>query len=120
MDSRQFALLAKQHAVNEVVERLMKSLRTPYKIPHETAAKAPLEDSLSSWLEAQSLVQRQRSEWFSRLAEEDQKVIATILTECAELSVSSLFALIDGVAGDYEGVFEIVAVESPEQIPRKV
>jgi len=114
MDSRQFALLAK-HAVNEVVEQLIKSLRTPHTIPRRTAAKTPLDDSLSSWLEAQSRVQQQRSEWFSRLAEDDQDVVAAILQECAELSASSLFALIDGVAGDYKGVFEIVAVSAGQR-----
>src|SRR5262245_30614463 len=115
MDSRQFALLAKQHAIHEVVEQLITSLRTPHTIPHRTAAKTPLDDSLSSWLEAQSRVQQERSEWFSRLAEDDQEVVAAILQECAELCVSSLFALIDGVAGDYQGVFEIVAVSAGQR-----
>jgi hypothetical protein len=113
MDSRQFALLAKQHAVHEVVEQLVKSLTAPT-TSQGMATPTPADD-FSSWLKAQSSIQQQRSEWFSRLAEKDQKLVAAILQECAELSVSSLFALIDGVAGEYEGVFEIVAVESPEQ-----
>ena len=42
-------------------------------------------------------------------------MVSGMLQECAELSVSSLFALIDGVAGDYKGVFEIVAVSAGQR-----
>lgn len=37
--------------------------------------------------------------------------MGNILEECAEQVLASFFCLVDGVGGNYEGVFEIVAVE---------
>jgi hypothetical protein len=48
------------------------------------------------------------------LTEEEQQIVQTLIEEVAELSVFSVLTTIDGVAGPYEGVFEVVAVDAEE------
>ena len=49
--------------------------------------------------------------WFSGLDEEGQQTFKELLQECAEATSFHFFNLINGTGGDFEGVFEIVAVE---------
>lgn len=39
-------------------------------------------------------------------------MIRDILEDCAETAIASFFTLLDGVGGNYEGVFQIVAIDS--------
>lgn len=45
------------------------------------------------------------------VAEDEQKLMGNILEECAERVLANFFCLVDGVGGNYESVFEIVAVD---------
>jgi REP element-mobilizing transposase RayT len=58
-----------------------------------------------------SAVERRQTEWFSRLTDDERKMIRNILEDCAERTLANFFCLVDGAAGNYKGVFEIVAVE---------
>ena len=51
---------------------------------------------------------------FRNLLPDDRSRIESIIKGTAELSTFSFLTLIDGVAGSYEGVFEIVAVDAYE------
>jgi len=112
MDSREFAAMAKQYAVDQVVEGIVARLKSPRL---STEAKTPhneIEHAISRWINEDALAERRRSEWFNRLKEDDQKILKDTLEDCAERAAATLFCLIDGVDGSYEGVFEIVAVDS--------
>ena len=46
------------------------------------------------------------------ISESGRQTVESIAAELAELAVSSIFTVIDGVGGSYEGVFEIIAVDA--------
>lgn len=112
MDNREFVVMTKQYAVNDVVEECVNALKAPRLPKHLPVPRGPVEESITRWITDHSLVEQQRSEWFNLLTEEHQKMVRAILEDCAERAVASLFTLLDGVGGAYEGVFEIVAVDS--------
>lgn len=111
MDSCEFVMIAKQYAVDEVVRECVKELKSPRPPKGSPAPRSLVEESIRQWLNDRSLVEQRRSDWFKRLAEDDQRLMRNILEECAEKVLASFFCLVDGVGGNYEGVFEIVAVE---------
>src|ERR1019366_7525962 len=112
MDSREFVAITKQCAVDEVVEQTVDSLKAP-RLPNPLQEPhGPVEQSISQWINDRSLVKQHRSEWFNRLTEDEQAMIRDILEDCAETAVASFFTLLDGVGGNYEGVFQIVAIDS--------
>ena len=115
MDSRQFVVMTKQYAVDEVVEEVVSALKAPRLPADQQVVHNDVEQSISKWINDHSLVERQRSEWFNQLTEENRKMVRAILEDCAERAVASFFTLLDGVGGAYEGVFEVVAVDSEEQ-----
>lgn len=111
MDSRGFVMMAKQYAVDEVVRDCVKELKSPRLPKRSPAPRGQVEKSIRQWVNDRSRIERRRSDWFSRLAQSDQRLIGDILEECAERALANFFCLVDGVGGNYEGVFEIVAVE---------
>ena len=115
MDSRQFVVMTKQYAVDEVVVEVVGALKAPRLPADQQVVHNDVEQSISKWINDHSLVERQRSEWFNQLTEESRKMVRAILEDCAERAVASFFTLLDGVGGAYEGVFEVVAVDSEEQ-----
>jgi len=115
MDSRQFVVMTKQYAVDEVVVEVVGALKAPRLPVDQQVVHNDVEQSISKWINDHSLVERQRSEWFNQLTEENRKMVRAILEDCAERAVASFFTLLDGVGGAYEGVFEVVAVDSEEQ-----
>jgi hypothetical protein len=115
MDSRQFVAMTKQYAVDKVVEEVVGALKKPRLPAEQQVAHNDVEPSISMWMNDHSLVERQRAEWFNQLTEENRKMVRAILEDCAERAVASFFILLDGVGGVYEGVFEVVAVDSEEQ-----
>jgi hypothetical protein len=111
MDNREFVLMAKRYAVDEIVQMCVNRLKTPQLPKSSAEPRGPAEESITRWLNYHSAVEQRRSEWFNRLAEDEQKMIRSILEECAEMALANFFCLVDGVQGNYKGVFEIVAVE---------
>ena len=114
MDSREFVAMTKQYAVDDVVDACVTELRVPKPKLQDVPPfpRGPMEESISRWIDEHALVKRQRSEWFNRLTTHDQNFIRDILRDCAEKVLGNFFCFVDGVGGDYEGVFEIVSVES--------
>jgi hypothetical protein len=113
MNNREFAVMAKRHAVDEVAEEVVNNLGNPRLPPHRQVSSGDLiGQSIQKWIHGHSQIERRRSEWFNRLTNEDQETLAEILRDCAEKAVWNILCLIDGVGGAYEGVFEIVAVDS--------
>jgi hypothetical protein len=115
MDNREFVVRTKQYAVDDVVNQIFNTLKTPRPAKHLDRSGSPVEQDISQWINGHSLLEQRRSEWFNRLKENDQRTIRDILEDCAELAVASFFTFLDGVGGSYEGVFEIVAVGSEDQ-----
>ena len=104
--------MTKQYAVDQVVEQAINSLGTPG-LPKPSRENADMvEQSISQRIHDRSLVEQRRSEWFNRLTEHDRMMIRDILEDCAEMAIGSFFTLLDGVGGNYEGVFQIVAIDS--------
>ena len=112
MDNREFVVMTKEYAVDDVVEECVNALKAPRLRKHLPVPRGRVEESITRWITDHSLVEQQRSEWFNLLTEEHQKMVRAILEDCAERAVASFFTLLDGVGGAYEGVFEIVAVDS--------
>ncbi len=107
MKSREFVKYAKRYAVDDSVKIVMGELTSPRTL-HKTEFK-------SEWFDRQQQIRKKQSEWFTNLDEEGQKNISQLLHECSELTLLNLFALIDGVGGDYKGVFEILAVDETDR-----
>jgi hypothetical protein len=99
MDSRQFVVMTKQYAVDEVVKEVVGALKAPRLPADLQIAHNHVEPSISKWINDHSLVERQRSEWFNQLTEENRKMVRAILEDCAERAVASFFTLLDGVGG---------------------
>jgi hypothetical protein len=113
MNNREFAAMAKRHAVDEVADEVVDNLENPRLTPHRQVDPGDLiGQSIQKWIDRHSQIKQRRSEWFHRLTNDDQETLREILKDCAEKAVGNLFCLIDGVGGAYEGVFEIVAVDS--------
>ncbi len=112
MDSREFVKLAKHETVDNTIKVLIDHLRTPRRPRPAAVEKVPgiVADSLREWFNEGAIRQQRQAAWFATLGEDGQRTLFGLLEECAELAASSFFALIDGVGGEFEGVFEIVAV----------
>jgi hypothetical protein len=111
MDARKFVELAKLEAVDGVVAQTLKTLEMPRVIPQTARDTGHIAD----WLRRRALEEQKRAAWFTALSEDERQTFSSIATEVAELAVLSLLSLIDGVGGNYSGVFEIVAVDSNDQ-----
>ncbi len=114
MNSRDFVQMVKSYSIDDVVQRTMKELESPRR-PGQTRTSNVIERSISEFQNKQFAISERRSEWFNGLAMEQKEMLRDALQECAENAVTTLFTLIDGVGGPYEGVFEIVAIDSKEQ-----
>jgi hypothetical protein len=110
LDSREFVAKTKRYAVDDTVELILKSLKSP-RLPNvSNGADDTVDPSISQWMEESSRKEQSRSDWLKRLSADDQIIFRNILEECAEKTVFGMFCFIDGVGGDSEGVFEIVEV----------
>jgi len=105
LDKREFAKLVTKEAIDGVVQSTLDRLRNPIVFRDQPA---------SGWFAKQQLESQRQSEWFRNLSPDDRSRIESIIKGTAELSTFSFLTLIDGVAGSYEGVFEIVAVDADE------
>ena len=114
MDNRKFVAMVKKEAVDDVVKIIVNGLGSP---PSLFTAKPNDEigQSVATFRNKAGAEKRNQSEWFKRLNKDEQGVVQRLLEECAELAVANLFTLIDGVGGNYEGVFEIVAIDSKDR-----
>lgn len=114
MDNRKFVELAKRYTVDDTVKIIMKSLRSP--MEPKPAAQSNLDpiitEAINRRFDERVIAEQRRAVWFSELSESGQQILREIVEESVEFSAASFFTLIDGVGGDYEGVFEIVAVNS--------
>jgi hypothetical protein len=115
MDNREFVVMAKRYAVDDVIRECLNELRTPRPPERSPAPRGPIEEGMARWLNDRSVVGRCRSDWFNRLSGDEQRLVGNILEECAERTLENLFCLVDGVGGGYEGVFEIVAVNGKDR-----
>jgi hypothetical protein len=48
-------------------------------------------------------------------SDSDRQIVAELLRECTEKAIGSVFAIIDGVAGEVPGVFEIAEIDGDER-----
>jgi hypothetical protein len=112
MNSREFVRIVKQEAVDYVVRSISNTLRSPLPLRPEPDLGDPIKHSIADFYNTGAAVEQRRSAWFQQLSEEQQTMLAGILRDCAELSAHSFCGLIDGVGGGYEGVFELVAIDS--------
>jgi hypothetical protein len=110
-----FVSRTKRYAVDDTVEMIMKSLRSPRIMSAKTKNADPIGQGVSEWMEKRSREEQRRSEWFKRLSADDQLILRNILVGCAEMTAASIFTFLDGVGGDSEGVFEIVEVVGDER-----
>jgi hypothetical protein len=114
MKSRDFVQMVKRYSVDDVVEETIKELQTPRR-PPQTQSSGVIGRSISQWENKRFAISKGRSEWFNGLPEKEKGVFQDILQDCVQNAVTTLFTMIDGVGGPYEGVFEIVAIDSDEQ-----
>lgn len=113
MDSRELVVMVKRYAVDDIVESFVGTLKSPRSgLPD--AANPSANDTLR-FVDKHSVVHQRRSAWYGRLTPDDRAMIGELLEDCAEAAVANVFTLLDGVGGSYEGVFEIVAVDSASQ-----
>ena len=91
--------------------RRVEKLKAPQLPKSPAGPRGPVEEGLTQWLNYHSAVGRRQAEWFSRLTDDERKMIRNILEDCAERTLANFFCLVDGVGGNYKGAFEIVAVE---------
>jgi len=110
MEAREFVRYAKSYAADDSVKMVLRELKSPRTFP-KTESKDPIQRGISDWLEQKQLSKKNQSEWFASLSEEGQTNIRQLLQECSELTLFQFFALIDGIGGEYEGVFEIIAID---------
>lgn len=115
MNSHEFVVMAKRYAIDDVIRECLNELKTPRLPEHSPPPRGQIEESLTRWLNDHSAVQRRRSEWFKNLSADEQRIVKNMMEECAERALGNLFCLVDGVGGDYEGVFEIVAVNGEDR-----
>ena len=111
MDNREFIAIAKEYAVDDVVRICVNALKATRLPKGSPVIRGPVEEDIARWMNDHSRVEQNRSEWFNRLTEEEQKLIKDMLEDCAERTLGNFLCLVDGVGGNYKGVFEIVAVE---------
>lgn len=117
MDSREFVRLAKHETVDGTVKIMIHRLKTP-----RTAKPVPdrqtdgvVVASFHTWISERTSKEQRQAALFASLDSEGRDMLQTLLEECAELSAASLFTLIEGVGGGYEGVCEIVHVFGDEE-----
>ena len=89
MDAHEFLTMVKGEAVDYPPRSILKRLQT-------TQGDEP------------------EARWFRALDENGQRIIQSLLQECAELSVFGFLTLLDGVGGPYPGVFQIIALDGEE------
>jgi hypothetical protein len=95
---------------------LVSELKAPRMPPRrEPEPNNVIGKSIQKWIEDHSRTERERSEWFDRLSEQEQQIVAGLLNQCAERSVFQFPSLLDAVEGPYEGIFEIVAVDGDDR-----
>jgi hypothetical protein len=114
MDNRKFVAVVRKEAVDKVVKIVVNGLETP---PPLFTAKPNDEigQTVVTFRNKAGAEKRNQSEWFKHLNKDEQGIVQRLLEECAELAVANFFTLIDGVGGSYEGVFEIVAIDSKDR-----
>ena len=115
MNNLDFVSRTKRYAVDNTVEIIMKSLRSPRITAPQNENTRPIDKGISDWMEKKSREEQRRSEWFKRLGADDQIIFRDILESCAEMTPLSMFSFVDGVGGHSEGVFEIVEVVGDER-----
>ena len=111
MDNREFVALVKKESVDRVVKQIVDTLEKPPALVPAKANDNPIGRATRDFINQARIKQVQKSEWFKSLPEDRQKMLQQLVEETAELAISSLFTLIDGIAS-YEGNFEIVAVNA--------
>ena len=112
MESREFVRLLKHEAIDEMVKVVLKKLKAPRSPQPIPEAEDAIQRGISEFYNAGARTEQQQAAWFDQLSEKQQEMLAEIILDCAELSASSICTLIDGVGGDYEGTFELYAIDS--------
>lgn len=100
MNAREFVAYAKQNAIDDTLTSLERELRSPRVFPQAVDGN-DVERGISDWIRARQRRAQEKSEWFLNLNQEGQQRVLGLLDECAEMTLSSLFCLIDGVSGNY-------------------
>jgi hypothetical protein len=112
MDARTFALMIKRFAVDGTAQTEIQELESP-RLPNRAARQTdPVSQKISEGFGRQAATQQKRSDWFLSLSESDRTIIRALINDCAEKTAFSLMCLIDGVGGEFDGVFEIVAIDA--------
>lgn len=109
MDNREFVELIKKEAVDEVLKIIVKRLHSPRPCIEPRDGDNSIGQSMTNFANQGALREQRQSKWFQQLPDEDKGIFLEILGDSAEFSCGSFFTVIDGVGGDFPGVFEIVA-----------
>jgi hypothetical protein len=114
VNNRKFVAMVKKEAVDDVLKIVVNGLETP---PPLFTAKPNdiIGQEVATFRNKAGAEKRNQSEWFKGLNKNEQEIVQRLLEECTELAVANVFTLIDGVGGSYEGVFEIVAIDSKDR-----
>jgi hypothetical protein len=109
MNSREFIRSVKKYAADDVVAMMLRELTNPrvFPPPEPDGGTYPW---ISDWISKGELRAHRKADWFATLDSEGKQVLQDLLQECSEACLFQTFAYIDGVGGNYNGVFEITAV----------
>ena len=110
MDSQEFVNEIKRYAVDDTVEQVMRSLRSPRLFNVSSEFEQSGMNGLAQRMADQNREKQRRAAWFDELSEDDRTIVRQVVTECAELTGFGFMTFLDGVGGDTEGVFELVQV----------
>lgn len=116
MDARQFVAIIKHSGVDWSVKSTLEELsRIAPPPPPPKANESPIQQSISGLILSSRVRKYTRAQWFQQLSANDRQIVAELLRECTEKAISSVFAIIDGVAGEVPGVFEIAEIDGDER-----
>jgi len=95
--------MIKSEAVDYPPKIILKALRTPKStVPMDTSTSEATK-SIQTSIRARALDEQRRASWFRDLDDNGQELVKELLQECAELSIHSFLAVLDGVGGPYKG-----------------
>lgn len=98
--------------MKSTLEELNRNAAPP---PPSASAESSIQESVSAFIHAREASEYERAQWFHQLSANDRRLITELLRECAEKATFSVFTIIDGVAGEVPGVFEITEIDGDDR-----
>ena len=115
MDGRDFVRMVKHEAVDDTLRVTIKALESPRQLKPVPDSTDPIQIGIAEFYNKGALDEQRKAAFYRGLTDEQRKVFVEILQDCVELSALSFCCLIDGVGGNWEGVFKVYAVDAREQ-----